>query len=172
MSDTITLPRELLLRKELRGGLLDVLMHLLACDTCWTAHALYEHGFNRTSAAASLKELAKLGYYRRSEVLTDDDTLVTVALATTPGAYGPPVCLSRVFFVVQDDLIMVGTSIMLPSRLRQLEEEHGPLTLVADIQGGWGLETRFCERFARYYLGDRWFEDCKPIRDFIAEVSA
>lgn len=173
MSDTIAVPRALLMRKDLREGPLDVLLHLLACDTCWTTQGLYEHGFNRTAAQNALNELTGKDLYRRFNTETEDgDTLINVEVATTPGKFGPPVCLSRAFFAARDGLVMIGTSIVLRSRLRKLEDEGGPFTLIAEIQGGFGLVEKFCERFDHHRVEDKWFTDCPEIRDYIAGVSA
>lgn len=169
----ISIPHELVLDPALRGNPLSALLHLLVCEKCWTAADLHRHGYGRASVANALESLTRQGHYRRNtETLANGETLVTVELAIRPGEFSTPVVISRVYFVGRENLIKIGTTADLPSRLYQLEREGGPLDLLAAIEGGPVLEDKIHEAFARYRVHGEWFRDCQPLRHFIAEVAA
>lgn len=170
-SDTITVPRALILDKTINGEPLTTLLHLLACPTCWTVHALYDHGFNRTTAKKSLDTLTRAGYYRRSTVETGDDTLVTIELATTPGEFAPPVCISRVFFAARNGLVKIDATIILPQKLSELEREGGPVELIGTLQGGPGRRDKIHNALRAMDAGDRWFRDGEALRAYLAAVT-
>lgn len=170
MSD-ITIPRELILDRGIQGEPLLALLHLSACPTCWTVQGLHEHGFNRTTVKVSLDTLTRAGYYRRTATdIATGDILTMVEVATRPGQFGPPVCISRVFFAARDGLVKIDSTIVLPQKLQQLEREGGPIKLIANIQGGPGRRDKVHDLLSHLHEGDRWFRDSAGLRSYIAAV--
>ncbi len=174
MSDHLPISRALLLDETVQGEPLAALLHMLACPTCWTVHALYGHGFNRTTVKASLDTLTRAGYYRRTATdISGGDILTSIELATVPGEFGPPVCISRVFFAARaDGLVKIDATIILPQKLNELELLGHPIELIADVQGGPGLRDQIHGTLDHLHAGDRWFRDGDELRAYAREVAA
>lgn len=165
----LSLPNEVIF-EGLTPGTLGILIHLLACPRCFTASDLMAHGAaTRAGARNALDELTRTGHYRRHE---DPDDAAYVQIAMLPGAYGPWVCVSRVYFVERDDLIKIGTTVHLPERLRQLGYKGGPVTFLAAEPGGRVLECEIHQRFAKHHVGGEWFHPTRALRAYIRNVAA
>jgi hypothetical protein len=169
----LAIPLELALDQNLHPSSLGLLIHLLACTLCHTTGDLIEHGVaTRAQARNATEELTRHRYYRSGNERTrTGDTLKMVQVAARPGAFKSKVCVSRVYFAARADLIKIGTTTQLRARLRQLSYDGGPVTLLADLAGGPALEEELHRRFARYRVHGEWFEDRKPLRDFIAGLA-
>lgn len=77
------------------------------------------------------------------------------------GGYGAEV----VYFIRLGNRIKIGTSRNLAARLRTLQPEE----LLGLLAGGRDVEYRLHVQFAGHRVVGEWFEDCPPIRAFIAE---
>lgn len=167
----MNLPNETALDPNLDPAALGVLVHLLACEECYTHADLVDHGFGRAATRTALNVLERHGYYGTEKMTrSDGDEVLLVHLASKAGQFAPPVCVSRVYFIQRGDLIKVGTTTRLPQRLRELEREGGPVSLLGALAGGAVLEQQLHRRFQKHLVKSEWFNDCKDIRDYIEEM--
>ena len=65
-------------------------------------------------------------------------------------------------------LIKIGTTSQLSVRLKQLTAKHGPLDILAVLDGGLDVEQELHERFAPNRLEGEWFEPSDILLNFIA----
>jgi hypothetical protein len=74
------------------------------------------------------------------------------------------------FIAAERDLIKIGFSTNLASRLRSLRTAHpGELRILLAIPGSRDDEQQLHRRFAEFRVGREWFRSSKTINDYISE---
>lgn len=74
-------------------------------------------------------------------------------------------------------LVKIGTTINVPKRIRDLQFENGPMTVLRTVRGGYLTESWFHQRFGEYRVTREWFAYCEEMLtaeapDMAAETSS
>lgn len=75
-----------------------------------------------------------------------------------------------IYFVqaIEGGTIKIGTTIRLSEQLKQLGANHGPLKILAVMDGGIVEERALHEKFISSWLDGEWFNPDQELLDFIA----
>lgn len=125
---------------------------------------------------SALRELTEAGYltfgYVEGDVYLDDPDPIAVPEPVTrvrlSSSQGPS---SFVYYLQSESgNIKIGFSAHLQKRIGKLQEEHGPLALLATEPGGWHREKELHRKFAAHRIRpDReWF---RPGGDLLEHIS-
>lgn len=77
----------------------------------------------------------------------------------------------RVYFVLGDRGVKIGTSWNRPKRVKQLSSEAGqPLELIGEIEGDRSVEQNIHRHLAEYRIKGEWFRDCPEVHEAIGVI--